>query len=137
MSTHLASCQCGQLAAQFEGDPDFVIVCNCRACQKRTGAPFGTGAYFLKRNMSTTGPSKSWKRTADSGRALENFFCPNCGTNIYWTLEMRPDHVGVAFGSFETELPDPVRVIWTEEQHDWITFPDALPHFPKGTPEPS
>ena len=43
MTTHHASCQCGELTASFDGDPDFVIACNCIACQKRTDAPFGTG----------------------------------------------------------------------------------------------
>lgn len=137
MITHKATCQCGSLAAIFEGDPDFVIVCNCKACQKRTGAPFGTGAYFRKPRMSVSGKTASWGRAADSGRAIENFFCPTCGTTLYWTLEMRPDHVGVAFGAFDTKLPDPVRVIWTEEQHPWARFPDEWPRFPQGTPEKS
>ncbi len=135
MSTHRATCQCGQLTATFEGDPDFVIVCNCKACQKRTGAPFGTGAYFRKSTAAVTGATKSWARKADTGRALENHFCPDCGTTLYWSLEMRPDHFGVGYGSFDTPLPDPVRVIWTEQQHPWTRFPDDWPRFEKGTPE--
>jgi hypothetical protein len=137
MSTHHASCQCGNLSAEFDGDPDFVIVCNCRACQKRSGSPFGTGAYFRKTEMKVNGPSKTWQRRAQSGRALESHFCPDCGTTLYWTLEMRPDHVGVAFGAFESKLPDPIRAIWTEEQHHWVSFPEEWPHFPQGTPEPA
>ena len=135
MTTHEASCQCKALKVTFDGDPDFVVACNCKACQKRTGAPFGTGAYFRKSQMKATGPAHSWSRLADTGRALENFFCPTCGTNLYWSLEMRPDHMGVAYGAFDTKLPDPVRAIWTEEQHDWVRFPDTWPTYPKGTPE--
>ena len=135
MPTHSATCQCGAFKADFEGDPDFVIACNCRACQKRTGSPFGTGAYFRKVQMTVAGESNSWRRTADTGRALENFFCPTCGTNLYWTLEMRPDHIGVAYGAFDTKLPDPVRAIWMEEAHDWVGFPEDWPKYPKGTPE--
>ena len=136
MTKHAAACQCGALSARFDGDPDFVIACNCKACQKRTGSPFGTGAYFRKSQIDVTGATSRWGRTADTGRALENFFCPTCGTTLYWTLDMRPDHVGVAFGAFDTKLPDPVRAIWTEEQHSWVHFPEEWPHFPKGTPEP-
>jgi len=137
MTTHHASCQCGGLTGSFDGDPDFVIACNCIACQKRTGAPFGTGGYFRKTQMTVTGATKSWSRKADTGRAIKNFFCPTCATTLYWTLEMRPDHIGVAYGSFDTKLPDPIRAIWTEAQHDWITFPEAWPTFPQGTPEPA
>ena len=136
MGQHNAECQCGQLKLQASKDPDFVIACNCRACQKRTGAPFGTGGYFRKDTLTITGNTSSWKRTADSGRELENFFCPDCGSTLYWTLEMRPDYMGVAFGMFDEPLPDPVRAIWTEAQHDWVSFPEDWPHFPHGTPEP-
>ena len=121
--------------SRFEDDPDLVIACNCRACQKRTGSPFGTGAYFQKGLMTVEGETKSWGRKADTGRALENFFCPTCGTNLYWTLEMRPNHVGVAYGAFDTKLPDPIRAIWMEEAHDWVGFPEDWPRFAKGTPE--
>lgn len=137
MTTHHATCQCGALRTSFAGDPEFVIACNCKACQKRTGAPFGTGAYFRKSQLTIEGSTNSWGRTADTGRALENFFCPTCATTLYWTLEMRPDHIGVAFGCFDTPLPEPVRAIWMEEKHDWVSFPADWPTFPKGTPEPA
>ncbi len=137
MTTHSARCQCGGLSATFDGDPDFSVVCNCKACQHRSGSPFGAGAYFRKTQMETVGAASRWGRSADTGRRLENFFCPTCGTTLYWTLEMRPDHIGVAYGLFETNLPDPIRVIWTDKQHDWAGFPDAWPRFPKGSPEPT
>lgn len=137
MTIHHARCQCGGLSATFDADPDFVIVCNCKACQHRTGSPFGTGAYFLKTRMKVDGRACSWEREADSGRRIENFFCPTCGTTLYWTLQMRPDHIGVGYGLFETDLPDPIRVIWTEQQHPWAEFPSEWPRFPKGTPEPA
>ncbi len=137
MTNHKAHCQCGALSATFDGDPDFVIVCNCKACQRRTGAPFGTGAYFRKPHMTATGAKRGWKRKADTGREIENFFCPTCGTTLYWTLEMRPDYVGVSYGLFDTALPDPIRVIWTEQQHSWPMFPEEWPRFEKGSPEPT
>ena len=134
MTTHKATCQCGSLQLSLDRDPDFVIACNCRACQKRTGAPFGTGGYFRKEALTVSGAINSWHRTAESGRALEHFFCPNCGSNMYWTLEMRPDYIGVAYGTFDTQLPDPIRAIWTDEKHPWVIFPEDWPQFPQGTP---
>lgn len=136
MTMHRASCQCGSLTLECQGEPDFVIVCGCRACQKRTGAPFGTGAYFHKDTIRVEGASKGWKRKADSGREIETFFCPECGSTVFWTLEMRPNHLGAAYGCFDTRLPDPARVIWTEQAHSWVLFPVDLPRFEKGIPEP-
>jgi len=124
MANHRATCQCGSLNIETVADPDFVILCNCKACQRRTGAPFGVGAFFKKTDLAVAGTSNTWARNAESGRKLENHFCPTCGTNVYWTLEMRPEHVGVALGTFDGPLPEPARAIWAEEKHAWVTFPD-------------
>lgn len=134
MATHKASCQCGSLVLEAVDDPEFVVACNCRACQKRSGSPFGAGAYFCKNIVTIRGDRQSWAREADSGRQLENSFCPHCGTTLFWTLEMRPNHVGIPIGDFDTLSPTPIRVVWTEEQHDWVTFPNEWPTYPKGSP---
>lgn len=134
MARHWAHCQCGQLSVRSDAEPDFVIACNCKACQYRTGAPFGAGLYFRKTHLTTGGVSKSWARTTESGRGIVNRFCPECGTTVCWTLDMRPDHVGVAYGCFETPVPEPIRAIWTEAKHDWVTFPKDWHAYPKGSP---
>ena len=135
MAEHEASCQCGALTVVCHDDPDFQVLCNCKACQKRTGSPFGVGAYIRRDRVSISGTSSSWGRTADAGRQLVNHFCPTCGSTVFWTLEMRPDHVGIAVGMFKGELPAPARAIWAEEAHDWMIFPEDMPVFQKATPE--
>ena len=135
MTEHRARCQCGALTVRASADPDMVVACNCKACQHRTGAPFGVGGYFKKETLTMAGASSVWRRAAETGRWIENHFCPTCGTTLYWGLEMRPDHIGVAAGAFESQLPEPARAIWTEDQHDWMIFPDHMPTFPKATPE--
>lgn len=134
MTRHHAQCQCGQLTLDAEIDPDFVVACNCKACQKRTGAPFGAALYFRRDGTRVGGASKTWARRAESGRMLETHFCPDCGTSLFWTLEMRPDHMGVAYGCFDTPVPDPIRAIWTQEKHEWVTFPEDWPRYPTGSP---
>ncbi len=134
MTEHRASCQCGALKVVSYGEPDFVIVCNCRACQKRTGAAFGSGVYFKRSDVTITGEHREWARSSEANRAIDNHFCPTCGTSVFWGLEMRPDHIGVAIGSFDTPHPRPHRVIWTEEQHDWVSFPDEWETLEKGSP---
>lgn len=134
MAVHKASCQCGSLFLETSDDPEFVIACNCRACQKRSGSPFGAAAYFRKSALTVQGDRQNWARLADSGKRLENVFCPLCGTTLFWTLEMRPDHIGVPVGGFDTPPPVPIRAIWTEEKHEWVEFPEEWPTFPKGSP---
>ena len=80
---HLATCACGSLRVTADGEPDFVVVCHCLACQRRTGSPFGTGVYYPRdRVTSIDGDVGTFTRTADSGRSLTNHFCPNCGTEL-------------------------------------------------------
>jgi hypothetical protein len=134
MSQHTASCQCGALSLIAGSDPDICIACNCIACQKRTGSAFATVAYIPKSAVVIEGERKSWARTAASGRDVESFFCPTCGTTVYWTLEFRPEHVGVLIGAFDSPRPDPIRVVWAEEKRPWVHFPEEMECFPKGSP---
>lgn len=136
MAEHRASCQCGQLRVTAVADPDFVIACNCDACKKRSGSPYGAGGYSLKKLVQIDGRHKSWTRGTDSGNTLTNHFCPECGTNVFWTLDLRPDYMGVALGTFDTPIPTPWRVVWTTEQLDWVQFPGEWEHYEKGSPPP-
>jgi hypothetical protein len=131
---HHASCQCGGLALEATGDPDLVVACNCRACQRRTGSPFGIGVIFAKSAVRIFGESRTWSRVADSGRRMTNRFCPVCGTSLYWLPEMRPDHMIVALGCLATKVAPPSRAIWVAEKHDWVAFPEGCPHYREAAP---
>ncbi len=41
-----ASCSCGELQVEVNGEPKVVVACSCASCQKRTGSVFGVSAYF-------------------------------------------------------------------------------------------
>lgn len=131
---HRAGCQCGALTLAATSEPELVIACNCRACQRRTGAAFGVGVVFARSDVQIAGESRSWDRVAESGRRMTTHFCPVCGTSLYWLPQMRPEHVIVAFGCLETEVGPPSRVIWAEATHDWVRFPEHLPRYEKGAP---
>ena len=128
---HIASCACGQLRVTALGDPDVVTACNCTHCQKRTGSPFGVGAYYRRdRVASIEGRSKDYDRVTESGRGLSTKFCPDCGSSVYWTLDMRPDHYGIAVGCItEPDFMRPTRVVWADHKHHWVDFPDDMPVF--------
>lgn len=135
-SEHVATCACGGLRIKVSGKPDVVSVCNCTQCQRRTGSAFGVGVYYPRdRILAIEGAHKTFSRTAESGRSLTNNFCPHCGTTVYWTLELRPHHVGIALGCFlDSSLLRPERAVWAQHRHDWVRFPDDLPVFPTRPP---
>jgi hypothetical protein len=46
MADREAACHCGRLRLEVDGEPFAVSICNCLACQRRTGSAFGMQAAF-------------------------------------------------------------------------------------------
>ncbi len=125
----VASCQCGSLRAITTGEPEFVGVCHCKECQRRAGSAFGVGAYYLRSAVRLEGTRKEYLRRAEQGRDMKNFFCPTCGTTVYWELEMWPEGCGVAVGGFaDPQFPAPSRSWWERSAHSWVRLPDEIVH---------
>jgi hypothetical protein len=128
-----ARCQCGSLRAIASGEPDFVNVCHCQACQRRTGAVFHAGAFFAKSQVRIERASKVYTRDAQQGRKVSFHFCPECGSSVYWHADLRPDHLGIAVGGFaDPEFPPPTASVWEESMHGWVHLPENLRRFPRG-----
>ncbi len=125
-----AACSCGQLKIKVSGDPQIVSSCHCLACQRRTGAVFGSTSFWRKTQVVLTeGEARSFRRQADSGNWLTFQFCPNCGSTVFWENESRPEMVSVAVGTFaDPAFPAPVRTVWTESKHHWLAFPASIAH---------
>jgi hypothetical protein len=128
-----AACHCGQLRVRLTGDPALVSSCHCLACQRRTGAVFGSTSFFRREQVvSIEGEHGTWRRAGDSGRFLTFHFCPTCGSNVFWEAEGTPDMVSIAVGAFaDPSFPAPARTVWTENRHGWLTFPPTIPPYPK------
>ncbi len=132
-----AECQCGALKAETEGDPEAVVVCSCTECQRRTGSVFASNAYYQRDKLKLDGEALQYMRTADSGQAFHSFFCPACGTTLYFFSARDPSRVGVAVGAFaDPDFPKPDRTVFDESKHAWIVFEDTTPGFTRGRDSP-
>jgi hypothetical protein len=120
-----AACSCGQLRIRLKGEPRIVSSCHCLACQRRTGALFGSSAFYGRDQIvATHGEHKTFGRQAESGARLSFRFCPACGSTVFWENERLPDMVSVAIGCFaDPGFPAPSRTVWTQTRHDWLHFP--------------
>ncbi len=133
MTKRVARCSCGKLSLTVEGEPSVVIVCHCTACQRRSGSPFGVGAYYPKDQVAISGASKSFTRPGGDGRKMHNSFCPECGTNLYWESELLPGAWGIAVGAFaDPHFPVPARSVWEENKHGWIGLGAEIPGHVQG-----
>ncbi len=81
-----ASCTCGQLRIEVEGEPRGVGVSHCLACQSRTGSVFAALAGFAP-PYRVFGEATEYVRTGDQGARFRFRFCPVCGTNLFHTEE--------------------------------------------------
>src|SRR6202051_5278814 len=79
-----ARCSCGAVTLSFPEEPSkLVVACHCIDCQRRTGAPFGVGAYYPAEVVNISGTSKEFTHAAASGGKIHNYFFPHCGSTVY------------------------------------------------------
>lgn len=130
---HTAHCSCGSVELVTRVEPVSVVACHCQACQRRTGSVFGVGAYFAEADVIVTGEIREYIRIADSGNPFHTYFCPTCGTSMFWRSNRNPGLVGVAVGAFaDPSFPAPVRSVWEQSMHCWVVPPANAQRFPMG-----
>jgi len=97
-------------------------MCHCLECQRRTGAVFGTQAWFSREQITCiSGESTQFARQSDSGRAVTFHFCPICASTIYWEAETFPGLIAIAVGSFaDPNFPAPQHSVWEKRRHHWV-----------------
>jgi hypothetical protein len=129
MSTREAACHCGQLRLQVAGDPLAVSICNCLACQRRTGSAFGMQAGFNAEQVEVHGRFDDYTRISDEADRKEHVFhfCPECGSQVFYTEPDEPDLVVVSVGSFaDPSFPAPTSSSYDSRRHDWLELPDSI-----------
>jgi hypothetical protein len=129
MPAREAACHCGQLRLEVEGDPFVVSICHCLACQRRTGSAFGMQAAFKADQVRVSGRFNDYSRISDEEDQREHafHFCPDCGSQVFYTEGDEPDLVVVSVGSFaDPSFPAPTESGYHHRRHEWLELPDSL-----------
>jgi hypothetical protein len=63
-----ARCSCGTVRLSLPGPSNLVVACHCVDCQRRSGAPFGVGAFYPVEVVTISGAPKEYVRPAACGR---------------------------------------------------------------------
>lgn len=131
MSSRTATCSCGQLRVQVEGDPLAVGICNCLACQQRTGSVFAALARFAA-PFKVLGNATDYVRVGDQGAKFTFRFCPICGTTVFHTEDGDHESVSVAVGAFaDPAFPEPQVSVYDSRRHPWVRLPPGIRAFDK------
>ena len=129
MATREAACHCGQLRLQVAGDPFAVSICNCLACQRRTGSAFGMQAGFKADQVQIVGRFNDYTRISDEADRREHVFhfCPDCGSQVFYTEADDPDLVVVSIGAFaDPSFPPPTESGYDSRRHPWVGLPASV-----------
>src|SRR6187551_1151581 len=129
MAMRHAACHCGQLRLEVTGEPMAVSICNCLACQRRTGSAFGMQAGYRRDQVQVVGNFTDYSRISDEADRKEHVFhfCPDCGSQVFYTEPTEPDLIVVSIGSFaDPSFPPPTESGYDSRRHPWIQLPDTV-----------
>ena len=130
MTTHAASCRCGQLRAIASGEPVRVSVCHCRNCQKRSGSAFAVQARWPADQVAIEGRSNSHITVADSGNSATHYFCPECGSDVHYENHGKFEGlVAIPLGAFDEPYRlRPTFSVWEKRKHGWVEIVGDVEH---------
>jgi hypothetical protein len=111
------------------GDPFAVSICHCLACQRRTGSAFGMQAGFRADQVQISGRFDDYARVSDEADRKEHVFhfCPDCGSQVFYTEPSEPDLVVVSTGAFaDPTFPPPTESGYDWRRHPWVGLPESI-----------
>ena len=131
--SHQARCHCGNLEIVCEGEPEYIVMCHCEDCQRRTSSAFNLGAWFNKTNVEISGASTVYQRVEHDGVESRYHFCPNCGSSMYWDMPQNEVAMAVAVGAFaDPEFPEPTVSFYEQQRHSWVKVPESISRYVGG-----
>ena len=136
MTSYTGGCTCGAARYEITAEPVRSFQCQCRDCQRDTGAGHASVAVFPRAAMRVTGAAVENLRIADSGAEKRKGFCRNCGSPLYNKPQNVPDLIGVYVGTLDDPSGfKPQMVMFASHGHNWDHLDPALPKVPRMRPQ--
>ena len=116
-----ATCACGSVVFEVEGDPALVVACHCTDCQRRTGSSHQVAVWYRDEDVrSSEGTPTVYRRSGDRGVEVTFEFCGRCGSTVSWTIADNPGARAFAAGAFASPaLPAPQLEFFTSRRARW------------------
>jgi hypothetical protein len=130
-------CLCGAVRYQITAEPTFAGHCQCRDCQRETGAGHASFMVFPAEAVQLSGTLRHYESTADSGNRIRRGFCPTCSSSITSHSSGLPQMIAIPAGSLDDpSVFKPGFVVYTSRGHAWDRIDPALPSFAEMPPVP-
>jgi hypothetical protein len=124
-------CLCGALRYEVSKAPLMTYTCHCTDCQHLTSSAFSLAITVPERAFRlTNGEPRPVQRTADSGRIVTRWLCPECGCWIAGGPQpgMTPGGTirRVRAGTLDdTSWLRPTAHFWTRSKQPWVMLPQG------------
>lgn len=121
-------CACGAIRYRCTGLPRFSLMCQCRQCQRITGA--GHSAQFAVEVSGTTveGDLSFYDLTSDAGNLVKSAFCGTCGNPVYKTTTMMPDLLVFHAATLDDpSIYQPQMVVFSSAGQAWDHIDPTIP----------
>ena len=126
-ATTTGGCMCGAIRYEASGKALGSMLCQCRMCQKFSGAPILGGTTFLARDLQFSRGSPRFFRSSD---IAERGFCADCGTALVYRglIGIWTSWIMVFTASLDQpEKFPPTYHMGIESAMPWLEIHDDLP----------
>ena len=86
-------------------------------------------AAFKADQVHISGRFSDFTRISDEAdrKAADFHFCPDCGSQVFYTEPTDPDLIVVSVGSFaDPSFPPPTESGYDSRRHPWVGLPDTI-----------
>lgn len=125
-----ATCACGAVSVHFAGKVLSMFMCSCEDCQRATGAGHSNILLASPADVTISGPTRSFARSANSGATLTRSFCPDCGTPLVARSSRAPAVLMLPAGLFGAATSGwyaPNQLIFARSHREWDDIAADLP----------
>ena len=127
-------CMCGTVRYELKRDPFDCGWCHCRTCQLSSGAPAQAFASIRRGDWIATSAPESIRMVRLSSFG-QRFFCGECGTPLYVTVDHQPDTLDFSVVTLDEPdaVPPEYHIFWSSKIH-WFNPVDDLPRHERFRP---
>jgi hypothetical protein len=124
---HTASCLCGAVTVEVDGDLPGPDACHCSQCRRWSGHVWASTDLPRERVRISGEEAITWYRSSDRVR---RGFCSTCGSAMFWDRDGW-EKIGVAMGAFAAPTDTRLHVhIFTDSKGDYYDIADDVPQKP-------
>ncbi len=120
-------CACGAIRYTTAEKPEFSIICQCRQCQRITGAGHAASFAALANVTELTGNVTYYAQKSDSGNSVQCGFCGTCGSPILKKTSGMPQFIFFHAATLDDpSLFKPEMVVYSDTAQPWDHVDPAI-----------